>query len=112
MRLHSRHALPVVLALLMLFAQQGTWRHALSHGVGHASKARQTLVQNDEVGGHAAEVCDECLAFAALGATPPAAEPLAGPVFDLVAPPDAPPLHNPLSGPAGAYRARAPPRFV
>ncbi|QDX82642.1 hypothetical protein B9N43_16225 [Denitratisoma sp. DHT3] len=64
--------LAVVLALLLLCAQQG----ALAHLIGHLGTAPQVAVQQDESGHGAAlalaDVCTTCVALSALGGPPSA----------------------------------------
>lgn len=98
-------SLPItlLLAFLLLFAQQG----GLLHGVGHLadySPARQQQEQHP----HPGEVCDECLAYAGIGS---AVSSTALPALSFVSsclPADALPAAF-STAPQLAYRSRAPP---
>lgn len=103
MRLHRRCAVLVLLALLTLVVQQGAWLHGLSHG------AESRLVQVGDAGdGLPAPVCEECLAYAAVGAALATAGLAHVQVDDLPLPPVALPARLLPPG-AEPYRARAPP---
>jgi len=106
----SRPFLALLLALLLLGAQQAAFAHLISH-LG----AETAAAGHRHDGGHdghdgLTHVCSTCLAFAAVavGALPSAPAALAG-APDLVAPPLPPPL--PAAGTAAfrRYLARAQP---
>lgn len=93
--MHASFLRALLLALFFLFAQAG----ALAHGVTHIL---------DQAGGHE-PVCEQCLAFAPMGAGA-ASSPLAwsppAPTFFFAA-------AVPAASPAGfqpVYQSRAPPR--
>ncbi len=98
----------LLLALLLIFAQQG----ALAHMIGHTGASSEThLRQGDEQHGAAlslSHVCTTCVAFAALDAGGTATTPgLPGDMADHAAPLATLPLasgHHPLPP-----RARGPP---
>jgi hypothetical protein len=90
----ARFALSNLLALFLLLAQAG----ALAHGIHHFP---------DRHDGHE-PVCEQCLAYAAMGAglasTPPAwSAPTQGLPHDDAVPPASPTFFRP------GYRSRAPP---
>jgi hypothetical protein len=88
-----RRFLAVLAALLLILAQQGMLLHALKH---------------HEIAGGAPS-CEQCVAFAAVSGTAPAA---AAPAVALVESPqvfDAPASEEFLPLPALAFSARAPP---
>ncbi len=93
------------LALLMLFAQQGALLHALAHAMEDARPRPDLLSRH-------ADVCPQCVAFAALGAGLPAAL-LALALADRFADP-LPGVRatTPHLAPRGVCRTRAPPFLV
>ena len=98
----SRLCLRVLLALLLLFAQQ----LAVAHSVYHLFENRPAKVQRD--GKLVDKVCEQCLAHAQLAGTVAVAPALlllatADDPLDTLAPVSFSPLHNAL------YRSRAPP---
>jgi hypothetical protein len=108
-----RPFLAILLALLLLGAQQAAFAHLISHL--HAPTA---TIEHCGDGSHHGDhdslthVCSTCLAFAALvgGALPSAPAALLG-AADLAAPPLSPLLPAVAAAPFRHYRARAPPAF-
>lgn len=115
------------LALALLWAQMGGWLHGLSHSLGelhpgwpahasvgtsHAAHAEHAhhAAQVDAAQGHADQVCEECLAFAALTLAAPFMQGLSAALPLALAGWHTPLVTRTTASPFLAYRTRAPPR--
>jgi hypothetical protein len=106
MRLSRHFVLLVLLALLTVVVQQGALLHGLSHGLEPRSSQLR-----DHGGAPDHSVCEECLAYAAVGAALPSAADLPNLAYDPPLPPP-PPAAGVATAAPFVYRARAPPPSV
>ncbi|MEC5384220.1 hypothetical protein VVD49_00725 [Uliginosibacterium sp. H3] len=72
MRPSSNRLVAFVLALFVLFAQQGATLHALSHATQEVASVGQKSPDRQSPSGH--ENCEQCLSFAAAGGAMPASQ--------------------------------------
>ncbi len=106
MKIRSRLLPFLLLALTLLFAQQGAAMHALSH-LGEALPAHS---QQDKKLPHS-PACDKCVVYAGVGGAV-AASKLVIPSATVHVPPVAAIQPALPSQPARPYQARAPPSLV
>lgn len=100
--------LAVVLALLLLCAQQGAFAHLIGHLDATSQSSVQQGEQNHDAALALADACTTCLALSALGGPPSPAAQVAAPPLGTDQTPRFDPSHFPAL-PRPQQRARAPP---
>jgi hypothetical protein len=115
-RLRLPPFLAVLLALLLLGAQQGAFAHMIGH-VGGTVTTTATVIADHGDEGHGealslSHVCTTCVSLAALAGVAPGPAPLAFHAAALVAPLLPPPPPACSGAVVSPYRARAPPAVL
>src|SRR5258706_607910 len=100
MKLHR--ALNGLLILLLLFAQQAAYAHAISH-LGKEPPAKEQLAHS--------KLCDKCVSFEKISGAAPAGAHAFPPLFSIFTkPPQADHVFSPRT--VAAFNSRAPPVFL